>query len=747
MNRWDGASFLAHLQHLAHPRYEANGKSGLNPRFSIFYARIHPSLKFSPRLNLLKASFTHTLLKLVAKLTDITNRCSPRRGGTYFQWLYSEKMDTNRLQAQLQAFDTWKVGLIKAIEDYQSWLAKHQLGSPAVELRLYEAIETLRSDKLTIAFVAEFSRGKTELINAIFFADYKRRLLPSEIGRTTMCPTELFFDNASPDPYVRLLPIETRLNDVSIAELKKEPAHWVTLPLDIQSADQMAATFREVAKVKRVTIEEAQRLGLYNEEALVPVAKKGAPPTHVDVPMWRHAMISFPHPLLQQGLVILDTPGLNALGTEPELTISMIPNAHAVIFVLAADTGVTRSDLDIWQYHITKFRQGNQNGLVATLNKIDALWDEMKTKADIDASITAQCKETARLLDIDVRNVFPVSAQKALVAKSKQDPELLAQSRILALEALLADEIVPSKQRIVSDSIARQIGALLSESRQLVANRLASSQHQLSDLSSLASRNKDVLQQLTEKTRERQAAYQNSVKYFQSSRRSLAQQAKTMVDELSVASFDQMVTRMRKTMTDSWTTAGLKTGMKALFDSARDTMQVVTRHAEQTRALIDSIYRKFREDNDMPEIKFPELTLLGYLAELETLYQHEEEFRHSTVTTMTEQSLVVKKFFISLVSHVREVFVKASQETDRWLGNVMNPLVQQIEENKLLLEKRLETLCKINESSESLGEKRLELESYIHACHTQLGVLDNIAKALTPPSQDPPPVGDSLALP
>ncbi len=655
-------------------------------------------------------------------------------------------MDTNRLQAQLQAFDTWKVGLIKAIEDYQSWLAKHQLGSPAVELRLYEAIETLRSDKLTIAFVAEFSRGKTELINAIFFADYKRRLLPSEIGRTTMCPTELFFDNASPDPYVRLLPIETRFNDISIAELKKEPGHWVTLPLDIQSADQMAATFREVVKVKRVTIEEAQRLGLYNEEALVPVAKKGAPPTHVDVPMWRHAMISFPHPLLQQGLVILDTPGLNALGTEPELTISMIPNAHAVIFVLAADTGVTRSDLDIWQYHITKFRQGNQNGLVATLNKIDALWDEMKTKADIDASITAQCKETARLLDIDVRNVFPVSAQKALVAKSKQDPELLAQSRILALEALLADEIVPSKQRIVSDNIARQIGALLNESRQLVANRLASSQHQLSDLSSLASRNKDVLQQLTEKTRERQAAYQNSVKYFQSSRRSLAQQAKTMVDELSVASFDQMVTRMRKTMTDSWTTAGLKTGMKALFDSARDTMQVVTRHAEQTRALIDSIYRKFREDNDMPEIKFPELTLLGYLAELETLYQHEEEFRNSTVTTMTEQSLVVKKFFISLVSHVREVFVKASQETDRWLGNVMNPLVQQIEENKLLLEKRLETLCKINESSESLGEKRLELESYIHACHTQLGVLDNIAKAVTPPSQDAPPGGDNLAL-
>jgi hypothetical protein len=29
----------------------------------------------------------------------------------------------------------------------------------------------VRDDRLSVAFVAEFSRGKSELINAIFFAD------------------------------------------------------------------------------------------------------------------------------------------------------------------------------------------------------------------------------------------------------------------------------------------------------------------------------------------------------------------------------------------------------------------------------------------------------------------------------------------------------------------------------------------------------------------------------------------------
>jgi hypothetical protein len=39
------------------------------------------------------------------------------------------------------------------------------------------------------------------------------------------------------------------------------------------------------------------------------------------VPAWRHAVINYPHPLLKRGLVVIDTPGLNAIGAEPELTL------------------------------------------------------------------------------------------------------------------------------------------------------------------------------------------------------------------------------------------------------------------------------------------------------------------------------------------------------------------------------------------------------------------------------------------
>ena len=80
------------------------------------------------------------------------------------------------------------------------------------------------------------------------------------------------------------------------------------------------------------------------------------------------AIINFPHPLLQQGLVVVDTPGLNAIGSEPELALRLIPEAHIVLFMLAADTGVTKTDLELWLTHVQPHQHSSA---LVILNKID----------------------------------------------------------------------------------------------------------------------------------------------------------------------------------------------------------------------------------------------------------------------------------------------------------------------------------------------------------------------------------------
>ena len=101
------------------------------------------------------------------------------------------RLSINEFSRRLGDYKRWRDELIEIINEYQTWVESHGLASGDENLQLYELIDSLRSDKLMIALVAEFSRGKTELINAIFFADYRQRLLPSEAGRTTLCPTEL----------------------------------------------------------------------------------------------------------------------------------------------------------------------------------------------------------------------------------------------------------------------------------------------------------------------------------------------------------------------------------------------------------------------------------------------------------------------------------------------------------------------------------------------------------------------------
>src|SRR5204862_7267329 len=120
---------------------------------------------------------------------------------------------------------------------------------------------------------------------------------------------------------------------------------------DLYSADKMSQVLSQVSQTKRVPIALARKYGLYDDgDVLAPLS--AADQCAVDIPCWRHAVINFPHPLLQQVLVILDTPALNAIGTEPELTLNPLPNAQPIRFILAADAGVARTDIDGWQNHL-----------------------------------------------------------------------------------------------------------------------------------------------------------------------------------------------------------------------------------------------------------------------------------------------------------------------------------------------------------------------------------------------------------
>ncbi len=613
------------------------------------------------------------------------------------------------LEQQFEAYSEWRQSLATAVTELKTWLHQQELSDTQIDQRLEHVLSTLRDDKLYVAFVAEFSRGKSELINAIFFANFGQRILPSSAGRTTMCPTEVMYEHGS-EPSLRLLPIETRKSGTTITEFRGFPEEWQVLPLDTKSPDKMIQTLQHITEVKHIAREEAQTMGFHIAEEESQTGMRLAEDGLVEIPKWRHAIINIPHPLLEQGLVILDTPGLNALGAEPELTLNMLPSAHAVLFILAADAGVTKSDIDVWHDHIGVRKDSPNKGRLVVLNKIDGLWDELRDWDEVSREIDRQIRDTAKHLAIPESNVFPVSAQKALLGKVKKDAKILERSRILALEQALGNEIVPAKREIVRDNISGDMEDVIKAMRLIISQRTKNVYEHMGELGGLSGKNMDVIEHMMIKVKADKEVFEKSLQRFQATRSIFSQQTNVLYTHLNLKNLDSQIAQTKKEMETSLTTAGLKSCMGGFFKHSQDTMEEASKQAQEIKSMMEGVYKKFQEEHGLGNIKPGGFSVTRYLREIKRLQDRHAQYMKGVSLMLTEQRSLTRKFFESSVAKVRAIYKMANRDADNWLKTIMSPMESQVREHQVQLRRRLESIKRIHQASDTLEERVQELE-------------------------------------
>ena len=640
----------------------------------------------------------------------------------------------NDIERQFEAYSAWRTGLFESISQFRGWLRSQEIADTQVDQRLEQVLSTLRDDKLYVAFVAEFSRGKSELINAIFFAGFGQRVLPSSAGRTTMCPTELVYEHNT-DPFIRLLPIETRTSGTTVSELKAFPDEWTTIPLDTGSPDKVAEALQHIAQIKSVSRDVAQSMGLHIAEEETDNGMHVTADGLVEIPQWRHAIINFPHPLLEQGLVILDTPGLNALGTEPELTLSLLPSAHAVLFILAADTGVTKSDIQVWHNFISNPKSGAAKGRMVVLNKIDGLWDELRDWEEVQREIDRQIQETARHLGIGEHNIYPVSAQKALLGKIRGDRTVLERSRIGALEKALGEELLPAKRDIVRANIGGDMMDIIKAVRIILAQRLKGVQEHMEELEGLNGKNLDVIDHMMEKVRVDKEHFEKSLQRFQATRSIFSQQTNLLYSHLNLKAIDKLIAETKRDMEISLTTSGLKARMQTFFRQMHGIMEDAARQAQEIKELMEGVYRKFQEEHGLSNIKPHGFSVMKYLREIKRVEDKHMQFFGGMSLLVTEQKSVTRRFYESAVARIRAIFATANRDADNWLRTIMSPMESQVREHQIQLRRRLESIKRIHKASDTLEDRLNELKDVRDGIRAQDGALkaqaDTIVRILS----------------
>ncbi|MBA5606023.1 dynamin family protein [Duganella sp. FT3S] len=597
-----------------------------------------------------------------------------------------------------QQYSAWREGVVTALKHYQAWVNSAELADQAAEQRIARTLARLADDKLSVAFVAEFSRGKSELINAIFFADYGQRILPSAAGRTTMCPTELMYDPAFP-PSIRLLPIETRAENLSTSDYRDQPGAWTVIPLNLEAGQDMYEAFKQVSLTRHVPVAEAKRYGLYDDEdpdMAVTLDNEGL----VEISLWRHAIINFPHPLLKQGLVILDTPGLNAIGTEPELTLNLIPNAHAVLFILAADTGVTKSDIEVWRQHI-----GAGAGRLVVLNKIDSMWDELRSDAEVNAEIERQQTHAAHMLGLEARQVFPVSAQKALVAKINGDQALLGKSRLPALEQALFNELIPVKKDIVRKQLSAELQSLSAAQLSMITTRIRDIVEQLHELKSLRGKNQSVISHMMRRIDVEKKEFDASLFKLQATRAVFTRLSTELYTCMGMDLVRDDIEQVRQQMQRSRFFTGVREAVRQYFERIRASLDAADAKTVEIADMMGVMYRRFSNEHGLTLSMPMPFSLQRYreeIAAIEAIYAR--QFGTATLIT-TSRVVLMEKFFDTIASRVRACFKAANADADAWLKVIMAPLEAQIRQHKDQLKHRLASIQRIHDATDSLEQK------------------------------------------
>ena len=264
------------------------------------------------------------------------------------------------------------------------------LGRPDLGRELGLVRDRLLDPAFTVLVIGEFKQGKSSLVNALL--------------ATAACPVD--------DDVATAVPTVLRWSEGWTAAVHLAP----------ESPDQELAELRAGVPV----------------DQLVAYVTEAANPENIK--QVRSVELGVPSPLLQSGLVLVDTPGVGGLaGAHAAITLNALPMADAVLFVSDASQEYSGPELDF----LDRARRSCPN-VVGVLSKTD-FYPDWRAILELDRGHLQR-----RGLDFPI---LPLSSELRRIAVEQGDAGLNHESGFAALEHFLIDDIASEGERLVLDGV------------------------------------------------------------------------------------------------------------------------------------------------------------------------------------------------------------------------------------------------------------------------------------------------------
>ena len=583
-------------------------------------------------------------------------------------------------EASLSQLRQWREATADSLATFRRWATVGRMIDEQAAARLAHLERRLAFERLTIAFVGEHARGKSELINALFFADIGTRLLPSASGRAIQCPTEILWDPGRA-PSIRLLPIATRESPRALREYFGEVPLWKEIALDTEHPETLAATC----------------------EVLLDSIDAGTP-------RWRYALINFPHPLLAGGLTLLDTAGYSALASEPELSFHRVPDAAAIVFTLSADTGITASDLALWNEHVATV-----GGIEATcfiaLNKIDWLRDASKAEGQVLAEIDAQVKAAAEALRVAPTRIFALSAKQAMAAKLQGDRDGYLKSRLYRLEQAVSRGMTHHRHLDHATEVRAEARGVFAETRALIVSRLAFANEQVQELVALQGKNQKLVELLAKKAGVERGRIEQARAMMGGVRSVHNRHADELARLLDPDEARAAGMRARAAVAASAFSKGIGEALDVFFEESRAKIVRAIAVIQEAKKLMATVGRKFTDEYKIAMVEAPDFGTDRFLVELGRLEEQcALEFKGGSSLFMRSRKSMGALFFDTVALKVVNIFEIADRETRTWMAGFIRPLDAQINAYQEQSNTRIEGMGRIQNAETDLLTRLEELK-------------------------------------
>lgn len=241
------------------------------------------------------------------------------------------------------------------------------------------ASENLRQGVFRLLVLGDMKRGKSTFLNALI----GEKLLPSDVNPCTALLTVLRFG----------------------------------------SEKKVTVYFKEGRRPDRLDFNTFKHQYTIDPDE----AKKLESENKLAFPNVSHAVVEYPLPILEQGIEIVDTPGLNDTEARNEVSLNYINNCHAILFVFRASQPCTLAERRYLENYIkgrglTVFFLINawdeiREGLIDRENTEELQEAETRLRRVFHTNIGEYCQVNGQ--DIYSDRVFEISSLKALRLRLK----------------------------------------------------------------------------------------------------------------------------------------------------------------------------------------------------------------------------------------------------------------------------------------------------------------------------------------